>query len=121
MRLSLKLKGAFARRKGRSFDETRDSPRVPMSFRVRRDGGNNFEHAKGHLGLNGVLWEGARAFAGSLVQLAIRIPGEPGELVLDGRVVGAAPSGCGIRFLEPSVEAQLSIARYLDDVAVGWE
>jgi hypothetical protein len=102
-------------------EERRDSPRVSMRFRVRRaDSADSFEPREGNLSLGGFAWFGGAQSVGSKVEVRISLPDAGEELQLRGEVIHVAHGSRGTsahaRFLELPVEAELRIARYLDDV-----
>jgi uncharacterized protein (TIGR02266 family) len=106
---------------GPKSDERRDSPRVPMSFRVRRAGSEAaFDSHEGDLSLGGCAFRGAVLEPGARIELRFRLPTLPAELQVMGEVLIGTEVGQGsstrVRFLELPVEAELAIARHLDDV-----
>jgi hypothetical protein len=106
--------------------ERRVSPRVPAKFRVRPEGAEVFEDASGDLGLNGVRWDSPRTVAASRVEVKLSIPGVAGDVVAVGHVVGrrrgqGVAHSYGVKFTELPVNCELSLARYLHEVSVGWE
>ena len=102
-------------------EDRRDSPRVPMRLRVRRAGGpGDFETHDGDLSLGGCAWHGAGMEAGTKVEVRFNLPILPDEVEAVGEVlqVTNGPQGPAsrVRFLDLPVEAELAIARHLDDV-----
>jgi hypothetical protein len=107
-------------------DERRESPRVPMRFQVRRAGGGGFEWHEGDLSLGGFAWRGGTPMeAGAHVEVRFLLPGAAAgaDIEARGEVLGVTqgPQGAAahVRFLELPMEAELAIARYLDDVVSG--
>jgi hypothetical protein len=104
-----------------SDDERRESPRVSMRFLVRRaDTADMFESREGNLSLGGFAWFGAALPVGSKVEVRFTLPGSIDEFHLRGEVLnvghGSKGSSAHARFLELPVEAEMRIARYLDDL-----
>jgi hypothetical protein len=102
-------------------NDRRDSPRVAMRLSVRRAGtSDTFEPREGNLSLGGFAWYGAALPVGTKVEVRILLPGSKEELQARGEVLhvghGSRGSSSHVRFLELPVEAEMSIARYLDDV-----
>lgn len=102
-------------------EDRRDSPRVPMRLRVRRAGGSeDFETRDGDLSLGGCAWHGAGLEAGARVEVRFSLPMLPDEVEATGEVlqVTHGPQGpaAHVRFVDLPVEAELAIARHLDDV-----
>ncbi len=105
----------------RKGDERRDSPRVPMSFGVRRAGSEApFESHEGDLSLGGCAFRGAVLEPGANIELRFRLPNFPAELNVRGEVLVGTELGVGsatrVRFIDIPVEAELAIARHLDDL-----
>jgi hypothetical protein len=104
-----------------SSQERRDSPRVPMRLLVRRaDSSDAFESREGNLSLGGFAWYCAALPVGSKVEARFNLPDSGGELHVRGEVLhvgyGARGTSAHVRFLELPVEAEMRIARYLDDL-----
>jgi hypothetical protein len=105
----------------RPREERRESPRVSMRFRVRRAGTKDtFEPREGNLSLGGFAWYSAALPVGSKVEARISLPDAGDELLLRGEVIhvghGSRGTSSHARFLELPVEAEMRIARYLDDL-----
>ena len=101
--------------------DRRDSPRVEMRLSVRRAGtSDTFEPREGNLSLGGFAWYGSALPVGTKVEVRILLPGAKEALLARGEVLhvghGSRGSSAHVRFLELPVEAEMSIARYLDDV-----
>lgn len=102
-------------------DERRDSPRVPMTFWVRRAGSEGpFESHEGDLSLGGCAFRGAVLEPGAQIELRFRLPNFPAELHIRGEVLVGTELGVGaatrVRFQDIPVEAELAIARHLDNL-----
>lgn len=102
-------------------EDRRDSPRVPMRLKVRRAGGSgDFETQDGDLSLGGCGWPGGGLEAGTKVEVRFHLPILHDEVEVAGEVlqVTDGPQGpvARVRFLDLPVEAELAIARHLDDV-----
>ena len=105
----------------RPVQERRESPRVSMRFLVRRaDTPDMFESREGNLSLGGFAWFGAALSVGSKVEARFTLPGSLDEFQVRGEVLhvghGSRGSSSHARFLELSVEAEMRIARYLDEL-----
>jgi len=108
---------------GPKSEERRDSPRVPMKFLVRRAGSETeFDPREGDLSLGGCAFKGAALEPGSQLEVRFLLPSLPDELKVRAEVLPIPEASQGgatrVRFLELPVEVELSIARYLDDVAL---
>ncbi|WP_224244148.1 PilZ domain-containing protein [Hyalangium gracile] len=103
---------------GPKNEERRESPRVPMSFQVRRAGSEaTFESHPGDLSLGGCAFKGAGLEPGTQLELRFRLPAASDELQVRGEVLaGSDGSATRVRFLDMAVEAELAIARHLDDM-----
>ena len=102
-------------------EERRESPRVSIRLLVRRAGtADTSESREGNLSLGGLAWYGGALPVGSKVEVRFSLPDAGEELQLQGEVIhvghGARGTSAHARFLELPVEAELRIARYLDDV-----
>lgn len=107
---------------GPKSEERRDSPRLPMKFLVRRTGTEaEFEPREGDLSLGGCAFRGAALEPGTHLEVRFLLPSLPDELKVRGEVLTtpeAAQGATRVRFVELPVEVELSIARYLDDMAL---
>lgn len=106
---------------GTKGHERRDSPRVPMNFRVRRAGSDGpFDSHQGDLSLGGCAFRGAVLEPGAHIELRFSLPPLPDELSVKGEVLVGTELGLGaatrVRFLDIPVETELAIARHLDDL-----
>jgi PilZ domain len=106
---------------GRPHDR-RDSPRVPFRFRIRcaRDD-EPFEASQGNLSTGGVFWGTRHQAHSQQVEVRVAIPGEPREIQARGEIVGHREAGFHIRFTSLGTDDELTIARYIDEVGIGWE
>ena len=103
---------------GPKSEERRESPRVPMSFQVRRVGSEaTFQAHPGDLSLGGCAFRSGGMQPGTQLELRFRLPSGSDELQVCGEVlVGSDGAATRVRFLDMSVEAELAIARHLDDL-----
>lgn len=102
-------------------DERRDSPRVPMTF-LLRDVSNSkagWEERHGDLAIGGIAWRGKTPPHGTTVDVRFRLMGVPKEIQCKGEIIRVVDQGQNIefrvRFTELDVNAELAIAKYLDD------
>jgi uncharacterized protein (TIGR02266 family) len=106
--------------------DRRDSPRVPFNFRVRcvREA-EEFEQTSGDLSTGGVYWAAGHPVPCQDVEVRVTLPGHDGEIAARGEIVGSRERqgavGFHVRFVELSTEGELAIARYIDEVVIGWE
>jgi hypothetical protein len=105
----------------RPGDDRRESPRVPMRIRVRRDNTSlAFDSREGNISLGGFAWFGAALSVGQKVEARFTLPGSAEELQVRGEVIhvghGSRGSSAHVRFLDLPVETEMLIARYLDDL-----
>jgi uncharacterized protein (TIGR02266 family) len=104
-----------------SDDDRRESPRVPMRFLVRRAGSEEtFESREGNLSLGGFAWYGSAFENGQQVEVRFVLPGGADEVQARGEIIHVRQGDQGVsahvRFVELSVEVEMAIARYLDDL-----
>ncbi|MDQ3263292.1 MAG: PilZ domain-containing protein [Myxococcota bacterium] len=106
-----------------SFDpaDRRDSPRVPMRFHVRPiDGDGDFQLHEGDLSIGGALFHTAVAGAGDLYQIKFRLPDQQQEILCKAEVLRVRDAGSlkrvHLKFVELSLEQELGIARYIDNL-----
>lgn len=110
------------RRDTASNEDRRESPRVPMRLEVRRAGGPGaFESCEGDVSLGGFAWYGGAAVgAGASVEVRFTLPGLGVDVEARGEVLqvthGAQGPHAHARFVELADDAELAIARYLDDL-----
>jgi hypothetical protein len=98
--------------------DRRDSARVPIQLLVRDAGvGGSFEPYAGNLGIGGVYFEGFHPPVGSRVELRFLVPGAREEVRVTGEVLRVTREGprfgAHVRFLEIPLDAELAIARFL--------
>jgi len=99
-------------------DERRDSGRVPIQLLVRDAAlGGSFEPYDGNLALGGVWFDMLHPPAGSRLEVRFLVPGSPREVQAVGEVLRVsregARFGAHVRFVEIPLEAELAIARFL--------
>ncbi|HZI02456.1 MAG TPA: PilZ domain-containing protein [Archangium sp.] len=105
----------------RPGNDRRESPRVPMRIRVRRENTSlAFDSREGNISLGGFAWFGAALSVGQKVEARFTLPGSPEEIQVRGEVLhvghGSRGSSAHVRFLDLPVETEMLIARYLDDL-----
>ena len=102
--------------------DRRDSPRVPFSFLARcAVDGEAFEETRGDLSIGGVFWGTAHEPHAPEVEVRVVLPGEHTEIHARGQIVGRRETGLHIRFSALEHGDELAIARYIDEVGIGWE
>jgi len=55
------------------------------------------------------------------VEVRVVLPGEHSEIHARGQIVGRRDAGLHIRFTALSHDDEMAIARYIDEVGIGWE
>jgi len=95
--------------------ERRDSPRVPMRFLVRSAADSDFQQREGDLSLGGVAYLGAKVTGPCEIRL--RLPNAVQELLLRAEPLGDGQDKVHLRFVDLDTATELTIARYLDDLA----
>jgi uncharacterized protein (TIGR02266 family) len=105
----------------RRAEERRESPRVPMRIRVRRENSSQaFDSREGNISLGGFARFGTSLSVGTKVEARFTLPGSTDELQVRGEVLhvahGSRGSSAHVRFLDLPVETEMLIARYLDDL-----
>ncbi len=105
----------------RRLGDRRESHRVPVQVEIRQ-GNGPFEPHPGNIGIGGVFFTKPLELpTGAVVQLRFRLPGVERTLQLKGEVVEVSlvsrpeERGTRVRFLEPDIQTELSIARFLDE------
>ncbi|ACL64010.1 type IV pilus assembly PilZ [Anaeromyxobacter dehalogenans 2CP-1] len=98
--------------------DRRDSGRVPLELLVRDAAlGGSFEPRRGNLALGGVYFDGLHPPAGSRFELRFILPGHGGEIRAVAEVLGVTREderfGTHLRFVEIPLDAELAIARFL--------
>lgn len=103
---------------GAKPEERRESPRVPMRFLVRRAGsGAEFAPHQGDLSLGGCAFRGSLLEPGAQLEVRFILPSGSDELQVRGEVLASSDAtATRVRFLDLPVDAELTIARYLDDM-----
>lgn len=103
---------------GPKSEERRESPRVPMRFLARRAGSSDsFEPHQGDLSLGGCALRSGGMQAGTQLELRFLLPSGSDELLVHGEVLASSDAAATrVRFLDLPVEAELAIARHLDDL-----
>ncbi|HEY3448178.1 MAG TPA: PilZ domain-containing protein [Myxococcales bacterium] len=107
-----------------STSDRRDSPRIPVKLWVRMvDAGGSFEEKEGDVGVGGAYFEDRHLPVGKGVQLRFSLPGKTEEIRCAGEIlrISEQPSkfGAHVRFTEIPTDAELAIARYIDDHELG--
>ena len=103
-----------------SFDERRESRRVPFRFQVREPTlGGPFEEHDGNIALGGVYFSGLHPPAGAVVEVRFTLPEHDGAIEARGEVLRVSRDGekygAHIRFTEISLDSELALARFLQD------
>jgi len=102
--------------------DRRDSPRVPFRFLARcAVDGEPYEETRGDISIGGVFWGTSHAPHGHEVEVRVVLPGEHSEIHARGQIVGRRDAGLHIRFTALSHDDEMAIARYIDEVGIGWE
>lgn len=101
-----------------SPDERRESQRVPIELLVRDAAmGGSFEPYHGNLALGGVWFDAFHPPVGSRIELRFLVPGGREEVRAVGEVLRisreGARFGAHVKFVEIPLEAELAIARFL--------
>jgi hypothetical protein len=104
----------------RRYHDRRDSPRVPLSLRVRGVGGSGeLESRDGNISLGGAFWETWSPVPWTDLEVRFRLPNADKELSAIAEVVRLSrlegnAIGVHARFVVIDVEAELELARYLE-------
>ena len=102
--------------------DRRDSPRVPFRFLARcAVDGEAFEETRGDLSTGGVFWGTSHQTHAGEVEVRVVLPGEHSEIHARGQIVGRRESGYHIKFTALGTDDELAIARYIDEVGIGWD
>ena len=101
-------------------DDRRESRRVPIELLVRDAAiGGSFESYQGNLALGGVFFDAFHPPAGSRLELRFLVPGGREEIRAVGEVLRVSREGprfgAHVRFVEIGLDAELAIARFLQD------
>ncbi len=99
-------------------DDRRESQRIPIDLLVRDAAlGGSFEPYRGNLALGGVWFDAFHPPVGSRVEIRFLVPGTKDEVRAVGEVLrisrDGARFGAHVKFVEIPLEAELSIARFL--------
>ena len=100
-----------------TYDDRRDSQRVPFTFQVREKAlGGSFEEREGNLSIGGVYFTGHHPPTGAVVELRFLVPGHGHEVSAVGEVIRVSREderfGAHIRFTEIPLDCELAIARF---------
>jgi len=103
-----------------SYEERRDSARIPFTFQVRDAAlGGSFETYEGNIAIGGVYYAGLHPPAGAKVEVRFLLPGESGEVMAMGEVIRVSREGerfgAHIRFTEIPLESELALARFFQE------
>lgn len=95
---------------------------MPMHFLIRDvTEGGSFQEYDGDLAIGGVYFLGRYPPAGNRYELRFRLPGNPKDLRVKGEVLrvrdGEGGIGYHLKFVDLDVSTELTIARYLDNLA----
>jgi hypothetical protein len=98
--------------------DRRDSQRVPIHLLVRDAAlGGSFEDRDGNLGIGGVYFDALHPPVGSRMELRFLVPGAQDEIHAIGEVLRVSREGerfgAHVKFADISLDAELAIARYL--------
>jgi hypothetical protein len=98
--------------------DRRDSGRVPIQLLVRDAAvGGSFEPYAGNLGIGGAYFEAFHPPVGSRVELRFLVPGAREEVRVTGEVLRVTREGprfgAHVKFVEIPLDAELAIARFL--------
>jgi hypothetical protein len=102
----------------RSEGDRRDSQRVAIHLLVRDAAvGGSFEPYAGNLGIGGVYYDALHPPVGSKLELRFMVPGARDEIRAFGEVLRVSRDGprfgAHVKFVEIPLEAELAIARFL--------
>jgi PilZ domain len=101
-------------------DDRRESRRIPIQLLVRDVAlGGSFEPYEGNLGLGGVWFDAYHPPVGSRVEVRFLLHGVAGEVRAQGEVLRVsregARFGAHVKFVDLPLEAELAIARMLQE------
>jgi uncharacterized protein (TIGR02266 family) len=99
--------------------DRRESLRVPIRLMVRDAAlGGSFDERRGNLSLGGVYFTEGHPPFGTRVELRFILPGERAEIRATGEILRVSREGgafgAHVRFQDLPLEAELAIARFLD-------
>lgn len=110
------------KKKSKSHDDRRDSPRIEMTFLLRDAGDptNEWVERQGDLSLGGIYWKGKTPPRGVDVEVRFKLPGVPKEIRAPGEIIRVKDQGgvgidFHVRFTELDVKSELAIARFLHE------
>ncbi len=103
-----------------SDSDRRDSKRVPLHLLVRDAAlGGSFEDREGNLGIGGVYFDALHPPVGSRMELRFLLPGAAEEIYAVAEVLRVSRDGdrfgAHLKFLDISLDAELAIARFLQE------
>lgn len=103
-----------------SLDDRRESQRVGVELLVRDASlGGSFEPYHGNLALGGVWFDAFHPPVGSRMELRFLVPGGRHEIRAIGEVLRISREGprfgAHVKFVEIPLEAELAIARFLQE------
>lgn len=104
----------------RRMGDRRDSPRICLKMWVRMvEAGGSFEEKDGDVAVGGAYFEDKHLPVGKQVQLRFTLPGKTEEIRCDGEVLRISEQadrfGAHVRFIDMPTEAELAIARFIDE------
>lgn len=100
--------------------DRRESDRVPISLYVRdASQGGSFEEHEGNIALGGFYYAALHPPAGDRIEVRVVLPGSSAEFVAVGEVLRISRDGprygAHLRFLEIPLDAELALARWLQN------
>jgi hypothetical protein len=103
-----------------NMDDRRESQRVDVELLVRDAAqGGSFEPHRGNLALGGVWFDAFHPPLGSRVEIRFIVPGGRHEIRAVGEVLRISREGprfgAHVKFVEIPLDAELAIARYLQE------
>jgi hypothetical protein len=107
-----------------TVSDRRDSPRVSVKLWIRQvEVGEAFEEREGNVGVWGAYFESTSAPIGKVVELKFALPGLDEEFLCNGEILSISEQrdkfGAHVRFVDLSTEVELTIAKFIDDNALG--
>lgn len=100
--------------------ERRESERIPIHLLVRDAAlGGSFEPYEGNLALGGVYFDAFHPPVGNKLEVRFLVPGARSEVRATGEVLRVSREGvrfgAHVKFVDIPLEAELAIARFLQD------